>query len=310
MDLRDFDLNLLVVLHTLLLERSVSKTAERLHLSQPATSAALNRLRKALNDPILVREGLRMVPTPRAEQLAEPIQEILSAIEQTLAAPQPFDPSTIDRTFKVATNDYGTFVLLPMLMQRLGVISPGISLEIWEIAQDVEAVLRQGDIDLVIADAWTLRQCKCTETLFSETFTCLVRQDHPRIRTQLTLEDYVKETHALVSSRGRVIGNVDAVLSQQGLQRYVGVTLPHILAIPAVIASTDLIVTLATRIANRFATDYALKTFPPPIVLDSFEIAMAWSNRMDNNLAIQWLRRELMEFGQAISIESQQFIQK
>ncbi len=301
MDLRDFDLNLLVVLHTLINERSVSNTAKKLHLSQPATSAALKRLRLALGDPILVREGLHMVPTPRAEQLAEPIQAILSAIEHTLTAPQPFDPSTINRTFKIATNDYGTFVLVPMLMQRLGAIAPGINLEIWEIAQDVETALRQGEVDLAIADAWTLRHCKCTETLFSETFTCLVRQDHPRIRTQLALEDYVKETHALVSSRGRVVGNVDPVLSQQGLQRYVGVTLPHVLAIPAVIASTDLIVTLATRIANRFATDYGLKTFPPPIALDSFEIAMAWSNRMDNNLAIQWLRRELMEFGQAIS---------
>ena len=120
MDLRDFDLNLLVVLHTLINERSVSNTAKKLHLSQPATSAALKRLRLALGDPILVREGLHMVPTPRAEQLAEPIQAILSAIEHTLTAPQPFDPSTINRTFKIATNDYGTFVLVPMLMQ-LGV---------------------------------------------------------------------------------------------------------------------------------------------------------------------------------------------
>ncbi len=307
MDLSDFDLNLLVVLHTLLTERSVSKTAQRLHQSQPATSAALNRLRKALNDPILVREGLRMVPTPRAEQLAEPLAAILAAIEQTLAAPLPFDPNTINRTFKVATNDYGTFVLLPMLMQRLGALAepsegivPKISLEIWEIAQDVEAALRRGDVDLAIADAWALRDCKCTETLFSETFTCLVRQNHPRIHTQLTLEDYIKENHALVSSRGRVLDNVDASLSEQNLQRHVGVTLPHVLAIPSVIASTDLIVTLASRIANRFATDYALKTFSPPVRLDSFEIAMAWSSRMDNNLAIQWLRHELREIGQAI----------
>lgn len=304
MDLQNFDLNLLVVLHTLLLERSVSKTAARLHLSQPATSAALNRLRKALNDPILVRDGLRMVPTPRAEQLSEPIQAILTAIEQTLSVPQPFDPSTIHRTFKVATNDYGAFVLVPMLMQRLGEIAPGISLEIWEIAQDVEAALRQGEVDLAIADAWTLRHCKCTETLFSETFTCLVRQEHPRIHTQLTLADYIKENHALVSSRGRVMGNVDAVLSQQGLHRHVGVTLPHVLAIPALIASTDLIVTLATRIAKHLATDYALKTFSPPILLDSFEIVMAWSNRMTNDIAIQWLRSELREIGQEIVTDS------
>ncbi len=302
MDLHSFDLNLLVVLHTLLTERSVSKTAERLHLSQPATSAALNRLRKALNDPILVRDGLRMVPTPRAEQLAEPIQAILTTIEQTLATPQPFDPQTIDRTFKIGTNDYGTFILVPLLVQRLEAIAPRIALEVWEIDRDVEASLRQGEVDLVVADAWTLRHCKCTETLFSETFTCLGRQQHPRIQTHLTLEAYIQENHALVSSRGRVMGNVDAVLAQQGLQRHVGVTLPHVLAIPAAIASTDLIVTLATRIADRFAADYALKAFSPPIDLASFEIAMAWPNRMTNNPAIQWLRSELRNIGQAISL--------
>ncbi|MGK7875594.1 MAG: LysR family transcriptional regulator [Xenococcaceae cyanobacterium] len=303
MDLRAFDLNLLVVLHTLLLERSVSKTAERLHLSQPATSAALNRLRTALNDPILVRDGLRMVPTPRAEQLAEPVQAILAEIEQTLAAPKPFDPSTIGRRFRIATNDYGAFILVPQLMNRLQAIAPGIDIEIWEIAQDVEASLRQGEVDLVVADAWALRHCKCTETLFPETFTCLVRQNHPRIQTQLTLEHYLKENHALVSARGRVTGNVDIALAQQELQRHVRVTLPHILAIPAVIASTDLIVTLATRIANRLATDYALKTFPPPIALDGFDIGMAWQNCMANDPAIQWLRGELMSIGQRIMIQ-------
>jgi DNA-binding transcriptional LysR family regulator len=114
------------------------------------------------------------------------------------------------------------------------------------------------------------------------------------------LENYVKENHALVSSRGRVTGNVDAALSQQGLQRHVSLTLPHVLSVPAVIASTDSIVTLATRIAKHFATEYALKTFMPPISLDSFEIAMSWSNRMSNDIAIQWLRSELREVAQEI----------
>ena len=301
MDLRGFDLNLLLVLHLLLMERSVSKTAKQLRLSQPAVSAALNRLRTALKDPILVRDGLQMVLTPRAEQLVEPVQALITTIEQTLADPQPFDCSSISRAFRIATNDYGAFILMPFLLKHLQKIAPQVTIEIWDIALDIETALRGGEIDLVVADAWTLRHCKCCETLFPETFTCLVRQDHPRIHTQLTLDDYLQEKHALVSARGRVTGSVDIALSQQNMQRQVQATTPHILAIPAMVAATDLIVTVATRIANRFAIDYQLQTFSPPIALDGFDIAMAWPHRMDNDLANQWLRSEIAAIGVQLS---------
>lgn len=297
MDLRTFDLNLLVVLQALLIERSVSKTAERLNLSQPATSAALNRLRTALDDPILVREGLRMVPTPRAEELVEPIQAILAEIEQTIAKPTSFDPSTAQRTFRIATNDYGSFVLIPHFMKRLHAIAPLVDIEILEIGHPPETFLQEAKIDLVLADAWTLRECQCTETLFPETFTCLVRENHPRIQSELTLEHYLQENHALLSSRGRVTGNVDLALTPHRLERHVQITLPHILAIPAVVASTELVVTLATRVATRLAWDYALKTFPPPVFLDSFNIAIAWQKRMTADPALQWLRREFIAIG-------------
>lgn len=301
MDLRGFDLNLLLVLHVLLMERSVSKTAERLRLSQPAVSAALNRLRTALKDPILVRDGLRMVPTPRAEQLVEPVQEIVTSIERTLADPKPFDCRSVSRVFRIATNDYGAFIIMPLVMSRMQEIAPQVTIEIWDIALDLETALREAKIDLVVADTWTLRQCKCREMLFPETFTCLVRQDHPRVHTQLNLDGYLHEKHALVSARGRVTGNVDIALSQQNKQRNVQVTLPHILVIPAMIAATDMIVTVATRIANRFAADYRLQTFPPPISLEGFDLAMAWPHRMDNDPATQWLRSEIAAIGVRLS---------
>lgn len=300
MDLRNFDLNLLVVLHTLLSEQSVSKAAEKLHLSQPATSAALNRLRAALNDPILVRDGLHMVPTSRAEQLAAPLQSILSELEQTLAVPTPFDPSTISRTFRLATNDYGVFLLLPPLLNRWQAIAPNVNLEIFEMPKQPDLLLKTGEVDLIIADAWNLRTCKCIDVLFPENFTCLVRQHHPRIQTHLTLEQYLQEKHALLSAQGRVQGNVDMALAKHNQQRHVQITLPHILAIPAVIASTDLVVTIASRIANRLTLDYALTTFPPPISLDGFDLVMAWHPRLTHDPAIVWLRREIAAIGQSI----------
>ncbi|MGB3292261.1 MAG: hypothetical protein WBB01_04595 [Phormidesmis sp.] len=115
----------------------------------------------------------------------------------------------------------------------------------------------------------------------------LARQHHPRIHKQLTLEHYTQEQHALISVRGVVIGNVDVALQKQGLERYVRLTLPHILSAPAVIASTDLIVTMATRIASRLADEHHLKTFLPPINLKGFDIAMAWHPRFDKDFALQ-----------------------
>jgi DNA-binding transcriptional LysR family regulator len=293
MDLRKFDLNLLVILRTLIAERSVSRTARKLHLSQPATSAALKRLRLALGDRILVRDGLQMVPTPRATELRAPLEAILGEIERTLTSPAPFNPATIERTMRIATNDYGAFILIPPLMKRLESIAPGIKVEVWEIGRDAVAALTDGTIDLAIADGWTLKHCPCTEVLFSETFTCLVRQAHPRIQGELTLDHYLTEEHILVSARGRVPGHVDAVLAKEGQQRRVRLTLPHVLAAPAVVAATDGIVTLASRIAQRLATDHQLQVLPPPIEVGSFQVAMAWRSSLTDEPAIQWLQTEL-----------------
>jgi DNA-binding transcriptional LysR family regulator len=294
MDLRSFDLNLLVVLHTLIAERSVSNTAKKLHLSQPATSAALKRLRVALGDRILVRDGLHMVLTPRAEELLAPLAAILSEIERTLTNPVPFDPANVERTMRIATNDYGAFILIPPLMQRLESIAPNINVEVWEIGRDAIAALKEGKIDLAIADGWTLKQCQCTEVLFSENFTCLARADHPRIQGELTLDRYLAEEHILVSPRGRVVGHVDAVLAQQGWERKVRLTLPHVLAVPAAVAATDGIVTIASRIAHQLAASYDLQILSPPLDVGDFQVAMAWRSPLTNDPATQWLRSELI----------------
>jgi DNA-binding transcriptional LysR family regulator len=293
MDLQNFDLNLLVVLDALLTDRSVSRAAQRLNLSQPALSASLKRLRTALQDPLLVRDGLHMVPTPRAEQLMEPLRSILGNIESLVASPEAFDPSQVQRTVRIATNDYGAFILIPKLLKRWQAIAPGIDVEVWEIAKDATESISDPSIDLLISDSWSLRDCPCQEVLFAESFTCLVRQNHPRIQSTLSLENYLAEEHVLVSPRGRVLGNVDAVLSEQGLQRRVRLTLPHVLAVPAAIAATDCLVTLATRIAGRLAADYGLCQLPPPIPLEAFNISMAWPTRTANEPVVKWLRAEL-----------------
>jgi DNA-binding transcriptional LysR family regulator len=254
----------------------------------------------ALGDPILVRDGLQMVLTPRAEELLAPLEAILGEIERTLTSPEPFDPARVDRTLRIATNDYGAFILIPPLMNRLQSIAPNINIEVWEIGRDAIAALKEGKIDLAIADGWTLKQCQCTEVLFSETFTCLARADHPRIQGELTLDRYLAEEHILVSPRGRVLGHVDAVLAQQGWERRVRLTLPHVLAVPAAVAATDGIVTLASRIAHQLAASYQLQLLSPPIDPGNFQVAMAWRSPLTSDPAIRWLRGELIALGNGI----------
>jgi DNA-binding transcriptional LysR family regulator len=291
MDLRSFDLNLLVVLDALLTDRSVSLAAQRLHLSQPALSASLKRLRTALQDPLLVRDGLHMVLTPRAKAMAESLRAILSEVDRLVSLPKEFDPSQERRTVRIGTNDYGAFVLIPLLLQRWQFIAPGIDVEVWEMGRDLTKF--DESINLIVSDGWSLKALPCQEILFEESFTCLVRKGHPRIQSTLSLEQYLIEEHVLVSPRGRVLGHVDAVLSEQGLQRKVRLTLPHVLAVPAAIAATDCIVTLATRIAARLAADYGLCQLPPPLAAGNFNVSMAWPARNANEPLVRWLRAEL-----------------
>ena len=157
MNLRILDLNLLRVLDALLSELQVSAAARRLNLSQPATSAALARLRRALDDPLLVRAGSRMTPTPRAEELRPKIRQLLADIEQTLCRPAKFDPIVSDRAFRLAANDHAVTAVLSPLAQRLRQLSPRATLEILPLEDDFERRLANDDYDIAIRDRWSLR---------------------------------------------------------------------------------------------------------------------------------------------------------
>jgi DNA-binding transcriptional LysR family regulator len=293
MNISEIDLNLLVTLDALLTEQSVSRAARRLHRSQPAVSAALARLRVLLNDPLLARHGSAMLVTPYARTLGDPIRRILCEIEHTLAGPAPFEPARSSRTFRIATTDYSAFTLFPGLMRRIRKEAPGVRIELWPLTDDVGERLEAGALDLAVADDWGLRHLPRRQQLWSERFVCLVRRNHPRIRRSLTLERFLAEKHALVSARGRVSGNVDDVLRKLGRTRDVALTLPHFLAVPAIIAETDLVVTLADRIARRFAESERVRLLKPPFEVTGFEVSMAWDPAAEGDAAVDWMRAEV-----------------
>lgn len=294
-NLRTFDLNLLRVLDALLTEPQVSAAARRLNLSQPATSAALSRLREALGDPLLVRSGRRMVPTPLAHSLKPRVRQLLGDIEQTLQGRGGFDPSVSVRTFRVAANDYAVAAVLAPLVRRLQRNAPRTTLEIVPLEDRFEERLANEDYDLAIRDRWAMRSWTRLETLFSEDFVCIARRNHPRLSVRPTLDEFLRENHVLIAPHGLTPGVVDYSLRSLKRARRVAVTLPHFLAAPAMVAGGDLIMTIARRVAEQFAASYKLRIFSPPVRLPGFDVAMAWHPRNEKDSGVEWLRRQVRE---------------
>ena len=229
MDLSRIDLNLLVAFDVLMAEQSVTRAARRLGLSQPATSSALGRLRRLLGDPVLVRASTRMVPTPRALELIGPVRQILNQVEVALSAPPPFDPASTRRRFRIASNDYVEAVLLPDLVREVARAAPGVDLEVLQFgASYPEESLRTGKLDLAIGFSHNIPAGLHSHILFKDRFVCAVRADHPDVGKRLTLPQYTRLPHVLVSQTGSVTGIVDSALAVHGLERRVAVTVPPV----------------------------------------------------------------------------------
>ncbi len=301
-NLAGVDLNLLVALDALLAERHVTRAARRLGLSQPATSHALARLRALLGDPLLVRgAGGALVATARAEALVPRLRQALDAVRAALQGDPPFDPATARASFRISTGDYAELVLLPALMRRIAREAPGVDL--WVVTSaDEAAALASGSIDCLLAPrraGTTPGPGTYQRPLFTETFTCLVRRGHPAAAQRLTLARYAALDHLLIAPRGTPGSFVDDALAERGKQRRVALAVPHFLVAPHVVATTDLILTVASRVAAAVAGPLDLVTVPPPVELPGFAMALYWHERRHHDPAQRWLRGLIAEVAAA-----------
>ncbi|MFC5695791.1 LysR family transcriptional regulator [Pseudomonas sp. GCM10022186] len=292
-DLRRIDLNLLVILDALLAEQHVTRAAERLHLSQPAVSHALGRLRDLLGDPLLVRSGGSLVPTPRALELQRPLVETLARI-QALLAPTGFDPTSTQRSFRLAMSDYGAACLLPSLTRMLRHEAPGIDLAISQGSR--EAMLDQlqnGEIDLAAGVFPELPESLRSTCLFEEDFTCLLDRSSLPATGDLDLATYLARPHVLVETRGGGAAEIERALTRIRERRRIAVRLPHWSVAPQLIAGTDLILTVATRVLRDIEHD-GLAIVPPPFELPGFSFDLAWHQRSTGDPALAWLRAQVL----------------
>ncbi len=296
MHIAGMDLNLALVLHTLLEERSVSRAGKRLALSQSATSHALGRLRELLGDPLFVRTPRGLVPTARAEAMAGTLATALASIEHALFTPTAFDPLTARRTFKVGASDYAEQLIMPELVGRLAKAGPRMDIWSRSAPTDSGAALANGEIDLMLAppqyyeDATGMR----VKELWDDDFVVVMRKGHPLAKRKLTVARYAEAEHAFIAPSGRPGGGVvDEALARVGKTRRIAFTTPNFLVAPQVVAKTDLIITLASRIARLFAKRLPLISVPPPIPLPGFRLAMLWHERSDTDPAHRFLREQL-----------------
>jgi DNA-binding transcriptional LysR family regulator len=295
MDLRRYDLNLLVTLEALLEEESVTDAARRLNLSQSAVSAALDRLRAVFSDPLLVRVGNRMEPTPFARRLQGPIKTALASVSLALALPQKFDPARARAAVRLGTSDYFGLLMLPALYKLLAREAPGISLEVLARPADGSiARLVAGDVDLALAVEPPEGRDLFNAPLVDEQFVCVMRRGHPLAGGRLTPGRLVDYPHVVVTAHGESTTLVDRALAAEGHRRQAPVRVPVFATAFALLADNDLVAILPERISRAQAARFGLVVRKPPVGLPGYTLSIAWHQRTAHDPVHRWVREQVL----------------
>ena len=308
------DLNLLRVLDVLMQERRVASTAQRLHLSQPAVSNALGRLRKALGDELLTRAPNGMEPTEFAKSLHATLQPALAAIGQSLQAKASFDPAHTIWHARIAMTDIGEIVFLPALLTHIAQAAPGLSLETLRDSQakpdapvgSITTAMAEGKVDLAMGWLPDVTEGLYQRKLFTQRYVCIARQGHPLLtgkKPKLTLEKYLAAEHIAIRAEGTGHTKADETLQaismgdlDRKVQRKVRLRVPSFLSVPQIVSQTDLLATVPEKLAEQCAAAFQLQVLPHPVDMPAFELKMFWHRLVHTDPANQWLRALIVEF--------------
>ncbi|MCD0495326.1 LysR family transcriptional regulator [Achromobacter sp. MY14] len=296
MNLKDVDLNLLVVFNELHKHGRVSAAAHSLGISQPGVSNALSRLRKLLGDELFLRTSRGMVPTPYAEALAQPIADALGALHGTLNARAVFDPARSERAFVIGVNDVGETYFLPRLMRALDSAAPGVTIRtVRTTSIDVRDEMERGRIDLAMGFLPSLQSGFFQRKLFSQPYVCIFRRDHPLARSGVTAKQFRAAEHVAIVSEGTGHGVVDEVIARAGIRRRLRLTVPHFMAVGPVLQATDMIAVVPRRFADCACTPFGLATAPCPVKIPESVINVFWHAGNHREPANQWLRQVVVD---------------
>ncbi len=295
--LRRLDLNLLLAFDALYRHRSVTRAANELSISASAFSHALGRLRDALNDELFIRQGNRMHPTQRADQLATAVGASLKLLGDQLAEWEPFDPATSQRTFVFAASDYTAFALLPGLIRQLQSSAPGLCLRVVYSDRKVSIEdLASGRIDFALGyseDRDTLPAGIHSEDWLQDDYVLIASQRHPRIQGPPELSAYLAERHVVITPWGETLGVVDHVLQAMGLQRQVALQLPAVMVAPFIIADSEWLMTLPRPAAVALQAAAGIALYPPPFKIAPYRLKLYSHSKYARSDAHQWMSAQL-----------------
>jgi DNA-binding transcriptional LysR family regulator len=302
-DLTGFDLNLLRVFAAVMRERSVTRAGDQIGMSQPAVSAALNRLRYALDDQLFVRRGNDMVPTPRAEDLIGPVQEALNQLDVALQGRRDFNPSRAERTYTVLGGDFVSLLVMPVLSDRIAQLAPSVRLRQLDFGHSaVERLLQEDSVDVVLEGPLGLPEWVSRQVLFESHF-CVVARADLAVLVAAGVEDgalfpidlFCELPHALRTVEGGMTGFTDAALAKIGRARRVVLAVPHFQAVLHAVARGALVAVVPRKVAEPFAGPLGLGIYEPPLELPAPEIMMYWHSRHDRSPAHRWLRNQVFD---------------
>jgi DNA-binding transcriptional LysR family regulator len=295
-DLSRMDLNLLVAFDALMAECSVTKAAQRLSIGQPAMSATLLRLRRQFDDPLLVRVGRTMQPTPLAESMIEPVRRALAILEQAVDATSSFDPASDHRTFSIIASDYVTMVFLRPLLTRLTTTAPNVRIHLHPVLTGSVEQLRTGHSDLLIVPAELAGEKRSLQTapLFSDRYICAVGADNTDVGEQLSLAQFRTQPY-LASHSGPLQSTADEQLDMLGIGRQLEVSTRTFLLAPFLLPGSRLIAMVHERLGQLMRDDFGLpiRLLEPPMALQPIHEVMAWTDRQSHDAAHGWLRAQM-----------------
>ncbi|MNG61115.1 HTH-type transcriptional regulator LeuO [compost metagenome] len=295
MNLKNVDLNLLVVFDAIFRQRSVGLAGQMLGISQPAVSHALARLRQLFDDPMFVRINNEMRPTDRASELMPSVERVLSMIRDDVLQPVGFDPAANRRTLTLCMPDIGEQYFLPPLINHLAQVAPGMAVVSHELAPaQLEEALESGRVDLAIGYFPDLRRAVFyQQRLFYSGFCCAVRQGHPQIGKTLSLPQFLQAEHVTARLRIRSQEIAEQAMREQGIVRNVKLQTSHFLSLTQIIAQTDLLATVTYEAAQLLQAAGKVHIYPVPFPIPQFPVMQYWHERAHHDRGNQWLRGEI-----------------
>lgn len=270
---------------------NVSPAAEALNISQPTGSLLLKKLREHFDDPLFVRIGQRMVPTPRADDIAQTVFTILQLVDNQLPGNPEFNPQASTRNFTIGMTDISQMTLLPPLQAQLQQLNAeGITILVLNIDDQTLGALESGKCDLAIGYLRQLPDNIYQQRLFDQSYVCLTAENHPRIRAALTAENWRQEKHLAVHVNGTGHGDIDRLLNEYGMPRRIALTLPSFLGAGELVAGSELIAVVPEQLANHIITRYPCCSWPLPFSLPEIAIRQVWHQRLHRDPGHIWLR--------------------